>query len=99
MKPYIKNGHVIYDKNKPPTKKEWRQIQLRVYIENEIKLYSEILNILTPGGDRYKDTINYSVQRLRDLGEANIALLRNQPAEYAETIINAHYCELIQSYI
>lgn len=100
MKPYVnKNGKVIFDKNKPPTKQEWKDIMIRVYISDEIKLYSCIVSIFGASGDEYGDTLIYATNRLKELARARVDLLQNQPPDDVARSINVHYSEILHSYI
>lgn len=97
MKPYIKNGKIIYNKNKPPTDKEWREVLLCKYIQDDMKLYADIISILSESD--YEDTISHANERIATLARARYELIQKQPPDLVAKIIGVHYNELLHQYI
>ena len=97
MKPYLKNGKIIYNKKQPPTEREWREIILRKYIQDDIQFYSDIKSVLN--GSEYADNISYANERISQLAAARYELMQNQPPELVANLLGVHYNELLHEYI
>lgn len=94
-----KNYKLVLKKPKPIPVDTIKSDALAKYINEEIKVYTDIVSILERGGSIYEDTLTYAADRIRELGNARLEILQNQPPDDVARSINVHYSEILHSYI